>query len=73
MVYVYNNMASEIKRNPTKEEKEIVKKQEIIVDRLYELYNHNMDIPERIKLWDEYLKEYRIYNKMFRKYMGYCY
>lgn len=81
MTFVIDNMASEIKREPTKEEKELVNKQEKLQAELYgkyiRLYSgrklQGIDAGLRDKLWDRYLKEYKIYQELWKKYIGYCY
>ncbi|HHX66892.1 MAG TPA: hypothetical protein GX708_02405, partial [Gallicola sp.] len=65
MTYVYNSLASEIKREPTKEEIKIVKKQYRLQDELYKKYNtflydgtkEKIGMSLMIKLWDRYIKE----------------
>ena len=81
MTYVYNNLASGIKRNPTEEEKEIVNKQYRLQDELYKKYDRflhdgtkeKIGMSMMIKLWDRYIKELKEYNRLFDLYMGYCY
>ena len=81
MTYVYNNLASEIKRNPTEEETKLVKKQERLQNELYKKYNtflydgtkEKIGMSLMIKLWDRYIKELKEYNRLFNLYMGYCY
>ena len=81
MTYVYNSLASEIKREPTKEEIKIVKKQYRLQDELYKKYNtflydgtkEKIGMSMMIKLWDRYIKELKEYNRLFNLYMGYCY
>lgn len=77
MTYVYNYSASGIKRKPTEEEIESVKKQELIEASLYKYYE-NLDKKTTEKevlkwIWSIYLKELEKYNKLFDLYMGYCY
>lgn len=80
MTYVYNSLASEIKRKPTAEEKAIVNKQYELQEKWYKKYNkvlhENKELikmPIMKKVWDIYLRELKEYNRLFNIYMGYCY
>ena len=81
MTYVYNDLASEIKRKPSLEEIELVEKHHIKENELYKKYNtfledgtkEIIDTDAMNRLWKEYLNELYIYNDLFNKYMGYCY
>lgn len=76
MTYSYNYAASGIKREPTLEEVELVERQGLIKNALYNYYmnlDKEMD-KEKLKwIWDIYLKELEKYNTFFDLYMGYCY
>ena len=81
MTYVYDDLASEIKRKPTKEEIELVEKHHTRELELYKKYDtllrdgtrEIIGIEAMQKLWKAYLNELYIYNDLFNKYMGYCY
>ena len=81
MTYVYNDLASEIKRKPTPEEIELVEKHYKKESEMYRQYNTYLKdgtreivgIDAMNKLWKEYINELHIYNDLFNKYMGYCY
>ncbi len=82
MTYVYDNLASKIKRNPTIKEAEKVKKQKSVVDALYREYyiklrlmrqNGILERETLQNLWYRYLTELHKYNDLFNYYMGYCY
>ena len=81
MTYVYNDLASEIKRKPTLEEIELVEKHHHRELELYKKYDtflrdgtrEIIGIEAMQKLWKAYINELHIYNDLFNKYMGYCY
>lgn len=81
MTYVYNDLASEIRRKPTLEEIELVEKYHKKESELYKKYNTFLQdgtreiigIDAMNKLWKEYINTLHIYNDLFNKYMGYCY
>ena len=81
MTYVYDDLASEIKRKATQEEIELVERHHKRKTNLYNDYNRILaegkreiiGIDKMNKLWKEYITELRLYNDLFNKYMGYCY
>lgn len=81
MTFVFDNMASEIKRNPTTEEVQKVLDQKIRAEEIYKRYEElymskkvsGVDVGRSERLWERYLNEYNHYISLFNKYMGYCY
>jgi hypothetical protein len=76
MTYVYNDLASEIKRKPTEEETKLVnqsgRRQKELYDKYMRLHN-TLSQSLSIRLWEEYQKELKRYNDLYNQYMGYCY